>query len=140
MKKKIIIALSIIVAVCLVVLGVNTLMPKTQVGSKSITIVIEDKMNNKELYSKTVRTDAEKLGDLLVEVKEVKAVFEDSTYGRLLVSLVDVAQKDPVTGPWWLYSSTKNESCLAAGMCMGVDDTPIKDGDDFTFVYTNTFN
>lgn len=139
MNKKIIGAIAAIVIVAGIVFGINSMMPKKEAGAKEISIVIVDAMENKELYNGKVRTDTETLYELLVEKEELKAVFEDSSYGHYLVSLMDVEQGDINTGPWWLYESENNEACKSAGMCPGVDELFIKDADQFTFKRTNSF-
>ncbi|MEG0076693.1 hypothetical protein [Anaerorhabdus sp.] len=142
MKKKIIIALSIAVVALLAIFGFNQLMPKqdAQVGEKALNIVVMDTIENKELYNGTIHTDAETLGDALAEAKDVQMVTEDSSYGRFIVSLCGVEQGSQEAGPWWLYESDNNESCKAQGMCMGIDETMIKDGDNFTFNLVDSFN
>lgn len=142
MKKKIIIAVTIALVAILAIFAINQFMPKqeAQVGSKAIDIVVVDKVNNTELYSGTIHTDAETLGDALAESKELKMVTEDSSYGRFIVSLCDVKQGPQESGPWWLYESTNNETCKSQGMCLGIDETMIKDGDDFTFNLVDSFN
>ncbi|SJZ34659.1 DUF4430 domain-containing protein [Anaerorhabdus furcosa] len=142
MKKKIIIALSIVAVILLAGFGFNQLMPKqeAQIGDKAINITVVDKVNDAELYSGTIHTDAETLGDALAEAEELKMKTEDSTYGRFIVSLCDVEQGPQESGPWWLYESTNNETCKSQGMCLGIDETMIKDGDDFTFNLVDSFN
>ncbi|MEG0176254.1 hypothetical protein [Anaerorhabdus sp.] len=143
MKKKIYIAIGIIAIAALAIFGFNQLAPKqTPVeGAKAINIVVMDStQDNKELYKGTIHTDAETLGDALVEAKDIKMVTEESAYGRYIVALCDVSQGSQEAGPWWLYESDNNESCKAQGMCMGIDETVIKDGDNFTFNLTADFN
>lgn len=139
MKKKWIAATAIIaiIAVCLV--GFNLLKPKPVSGAKTITVTLVNEVEDKQIYSQELKTDAETLGQLLDEVKDLKAVTETSAYGRLLTSLLDIKQGDMATGPWWLYESENNESCKAAGFCPAIDDTMIQDKDNFTFKYTDTY-
>ena len=105
-------------------------------GSKSIQIIIQDE-SEKVLFYKFVRTDAETLGDLLDEmIKEKKftIVFEGiktDVFGRYITQINDV--KADATGPWWVYASTNNTECVAAGYCGGIDVNPIHDKDVFTF-------
>lgn len=143
MKKKILIGLGIVAIAVLAIFGLQALLPsnEAQVGNKQLNIVVIDTTNdNKELFNDTIKTDAETLGDALAGVPELKMVTEDSSYGRYIQALCGVEQGPQESGPWWLYESDNNESCKAQGMCMGIDDTVIKDGDNFTFNLTASFN
>lgn len=139
MKKKLIISLSAVAVLALVVLGINQLMPKKVEGAKSITIVIRDDMTGTELFSDVLHTDTETMYEFLVEKTQLKAVMDESQFGNFITSMMDVEQGDMSTGPWWLYESKNNESCLSAGMCPGVDALNLQDGDDFLFKLTNSF-
>ncbi len=105
-------------------------------GSKSIQIIIHDE-SEKLFFDKVVRTDAETLGDLLdemIEDKKFAMVFEGNktdVYGRYITQINDV--KADAAGPWWVYASTNNTECVAAGYCAGIDVNPIHDKDVFTF-------
>jgi len=109
---------------------------KLDQGSKSIQIVIQDDQKV-VLFDKTVRTDAETLGDLLDEMivdHRFTVVFSGNktdTYGRFITKINELEAK--ATGPWWVYGSTTNAECIAAGFCGGIDVNPIHDKDIFTF-------
>ena len=139
MKKKWTIAAAIVAAMILVILGVNVLMPKTTEGNKTVSVTVINVIEDEQIYQGEFNTDAETLGEFLDEAEELKAVMEESTYGRLLTSLLDLDQGAMETGPWWLYESDNNEACKAAGFCPAVDDTPIQDKDHFTFKFTDSY-
>lgn len=143
MKKKILIAAGIIVFAIVALFGIQQLLPKqeVQVGAKTINVVIvNEDDSNKELFKGEIHTDAETLGDALAEATEIKMVTDKSDFGRFIISMCDVEQGSFESGPWWLYSSDNNESCKAQGMCLGIDETLIADGDNFTFTLTSSFN
>ena len=139
MKKKWTIAAALVAAMILVIMGANLLMPKPVEGEKNISITVVNEVEGTEMFKGEFNTDAETLGAFLDEAEELKAVMEDSTYGRLLTSLLDLEQGAMETGPWWLYESDNNEACKAAGFCPAVDDTPIQDADHFTFKFTDSY-
>jgi hypothetical protein len=105
-------------------------------GSKSIQIVIQDD-KQVVLFDKTVKTDAETLGDLLDEMileQRISIVFsgnKSDLYGRFITKINELEAKE--AGPWWVYASTNNTECVSAGYCGGIDMNPIHDKDIFTF-------
>ena len=141
MKKKWMAAAVILAAMILCVLGFRFLLPGEEGNEdvKQVTITVINDIEGTELFSDTVETQAQTLGELLDETKELKAVMEQSTYGRLLVSLLDLNQGPMMTGPWWLFESDNNESCKASGFCPAVDQTVIADQDRFVFRYTDSY-
>jgi len=120
---------------------------KLQKGSKQIQIVvsIDENGTNKVIYDKTTRTDALKLGDLLDELVTANKLSIDlsgnktDAYGRFILGIEDYKVTDMAKGPWWLYNSTTNPDCVAAGYCAGIDMAPIYDKDIFTFTFTSTY-
>ncbi len=141
MKKKIIALVAITTIAILAVVGIPKLFPspEKQEGDKTLLIIVLDEGNDKELFREEVRTEATTLGGLLDGAAELKMVAEDSTFGRFITSLCDVEQGDINTGPWWLYESENNEQCQSQGMCPGIDDLIIQDGDEFTFKLTSSY-
>lgn len=143
MKKKILIGLGILVFAIVALFGIQQFLPKqeVQVGAKTINVVVIDEgQDNTELFKGEIHTDAETLGDALAGAPEIKMVTDKGDFGRFIIAMCDVEQGSFETGPWWLYSSDNNESCKAQGMCMGIDDTLVADGDNFTFTLTSSFN
>ena len=57
----------------------------------------------------------------------------------LMVLLQPKLQLEQTDSIFWVYESDNNKSCIDAGMCMGISDTIIEDGDNFVFKYTDTF-
>ena len=103
----------------------------------SIDITVQDEINDQELFKGTIETNKTTLADALEQTADVlKIEMEDSEYGKYITSIMDVAQTDT---NFWVYESDNNKSCQEAGMCMGVSETTIEDGDNFTFRYTDTF-
>jgi len=134
MKKK----LLMIIAAAVVFMGLGLVfkqvMPKKEIGSKELTITITDTVEGKELYSKTIKTDALTLGELLDEREDLEAVLVDSDFGRFLISLLGVEGAEDYS-TYWLYGSPNNKACQEAGYCTGADDLPIYDGDEFNFTF-----
>lgn len=130
--KKIIISL-----LCLMVLaGCSSKKPEMSDETMTINIKVVDEINDKELFNGSIETRYEILADALENKEELKVVMEDSEYGKYITSILDVASTDT---NFWVYESDNNDDCLEAGMCMGVSETSIEDGDNFVFTYTDEF-
>ena len=140
----------------LIVLGIGAVLlgavawynqSKLQAGSKAIRIVmiVDEEAGDVTILDKTIRTDAQTLGELLDEMEAKKWVdFElsgDKTdaFGRFIVGVDDYVTEDSATGPWWLYDSETNPDCVSASYCSGIDQAPIYDKDLFTFTFTSSF-
>lgn len=122
---------------CLLLLvGCSSKTSTTSEEMMNINITIIDEINNKELFKGSIETNYELLADALENNEELKVVMEDSEYGKYITSMMDVAATDT---NYWVYDSDNNDDCLEAGMCMGVSETTIEDGDNFIFTYTDTF-
>ena len=103
----------------------------------SINIKIVDEISDEELFNGTLTTKATTLADALEAAKGVIDVtMEDSEYGKYITGMLGLEQTDSI---FWVYESDNNKSCIDAGMCMGISDTTIEDGDNFVFKYTDTF-
>ena len=103
----------------------------------SINIKIVDEISDEELYNGTLTKKATTLADALEAAKGVIDVtMEDSEYGKYITGMLGLEQTDSI---FWVYESDNNKSCIDAGMCMGISDTIIEDGDNFVFKYTDTF-
>lgn len=141
------ILIAAVVCVLLVVFVYQFTKPKTVEGKKEVTliVVVHSEDGDETVATEKVNTDAETLGELLVEVDKngVLAVKLDGSatdqYGRTLVAIGEYETLDWTTGPWWLYNSTTNETCVSAGYCSGIDQTPIYNGDIFEFIFTDSF-
>jgi len=105
-------------------------------GAKAITIIVKDDQDT-VLLDKVVRTDAETLGELLDELAEDKIITielagdQSDVYGRYIVSMFD--KMGGTNGPWWLFESDNNTTCVNQGFCNGIDKNPIRDQDVFVF-------
>lgn len=120
----------------LLFVGCSSKTSTTSEEMMNINITIIDEINNKELFKGSIETNYEILADALENNEELKVVMEDSEYGEYITSMMDVAATDT---NYWVYDSDNNDDCLEAGMCMGVSETTIEDGDNFIFTYTDTF-
>lgn len=93
---------------------------QTQEGTK--TVVIEVVHSDKRTQDFTCRTDAEYLGQLLLEEELVEG--EQSAYG-LFITVVDGETAQSSLNQWW---------CITKGgetVNTGADSTPVFDGDHF---------
>lgn len=108
----------------------------------TLNITIKDEENNKELFNGEVSVEgtAETLADFLEKAEDLDVVMEDGQYGKTIMGMMGVETEDFNKGPWWLYESDNNESCTQAGYCDAASNLPIKDGDNFTFTYTSSFD
>lgn len=126
-NKKIILAAAAMVVLIAVFVGIWTVTrPKPSEESKdvAVTVVHKDGRQNTFLY----KTDAEYLGEVLLAEGLVKG--EEGPYG-LYITEVDgekaVYEED---GAYWAFYQGEEYATL------GVDETPVNDGDSFSLVYT----
>ena len=99
----------------------------TTEGSKTLTIEIVH--GNGDAREYTVRTDAEYLGEALLEHEELGVVGEDGPYG-LYIKEVDGEQASDADQTFWSVSQD-GESLL-----VGADQQPIADGEHYELVLT----
>lgn len=142
MKKNLVKIISASLVVFLFLSLYNTILaPPTQTGEKIITLVAIDKRDNPEtiaLTETTYQTNAKYLGELLDEINEKQDIFalsgaKDDQFGRLLTGISNVEQ-NAATNQYWSYESSNNAECIKSGFCTGVDQLPIEDGNNFTFI------
>ena len=126
-NKKLVIALVALVAVVAIVLGVYfATRPATSEGGKAVTVTVVHKDGSEKVF--TYHTDAVYLGTVLVAEGLVEG--EQSDYG-LYIKVVDGETADYNTdGSYWAFYQGDAYAEL------GVDQTPIHDGDSFKLVYT----
>lgn len=107
----------------------------------SLHITIKDEVHNKILFKDevSVKGDVKTLADFLSKADELQVKMEDGQYGKTIMGMKGVETKDFNKGPWWLYESENNESCKKAGSCDAASSLEIKNGDDFVFKYTSSF-
>lgn len=138
MKKK-----RIILMLGAVLLAGCTAKPVTENkdGSTTLHIKIMDEVNDKQLLDDevTVEEPVESLADFL-EASDLDAVLEDGSYGKTIMGLMGVETKDFDRGPWWVYESEDNDSCIETGVCDACSSLPIESGDHFTFTYKDSFD
>ena len=120
-NKKAVFAVAALAAAAALMLGIWYLAtPQAQAGEKTVVVqVIHGDDSSKDF---TYRTDAENLGQVLVEENLVQG--EDSATG-LFVTTVDGETAQDSLRQWWCV--TKGGEWLDTG----VDATPITDGDHF---------
>ena len=96
-------------------------------GSKELTIqIVHGSGETKEF---TIRTDAEYLGDALLEHEELGVIGEDGPYG-LYIKEVDGEQASDADQTFWSVS-LNGESLM-----VGADSQPIADGEHYELVLT----
>ena len=116
-------------------------------GLKEIHVIVyvpsNDSQLNQTLFDQTVHTDALTVGDLLDQLvlnKDLTVSFagnKTDPYGRYIVGINGVISENSMSGPWWLYNSTTNSTCVSAGYCNGIDQQAITDQDVFEFTFTS---
>ena len=108
----------------------------------TITLTIEDTTNSKELFSGTVSAQGSNLtlADVLSANAELlQLVSEDTAYGMQINGLMGVETTNWSKGPWWVYTSENNESCVQAGYCVGASELNVADGDEFRFTLSTGY-
>lgn len=86
-----------------------------------------------------VSANCSTLADVIDEAKDtLNAVTEEGAYGMQIMGLMG-KECDWDKGPWWLYDSENNDSCVNAGYCDGASNLVVEDGDSFTFRLTSEY-
>ena len=99
----------------------------------TITLKIEDAMNQKELFTGTVSASGIELtlADVLsANADALQLVSEDTAYGMQINGLMGVETTD------W---AKNNESCIQAGYCTGASELKVADGDEFSFTFSTGY-
>lgn len=116
--------------------------PETDILEQEISlkIVVKDQVNGKELLDETITETGQikTLYDFLEKAEELDVKLSKGSYGAYIDSILGLEQ-DFDKGPWWLYASQNNETCLKEGMCPAIQELDIQDGDQFEFTYTKEF-
>ncbi len=125
-NKKILIALIALIAVVALMVGIYFITrPKTEDGTKNITITVVHSDGTEKVF--TCKTNEEYLGPVLVQEK----IVEDNQDSMGLY--FQVADGESVEGKqdhWW-------KVCVGDKMSdYGADRTPITDGGTYKLVYT----
>lgn len=120
-KRKTILALAALAAAAVFMLGLwYFTKPQGQAGDKTIAVeVIHADESSKEF---TYHTDAEYLGEVLLEEKLVQG--EDGAYG-LFITTVDGETAQDDLRQWWCITRDGQR------VDTGADSTPVSDGDHF---------
>lgn len=129
MKKnsKIIIAAVAVVALIAIFVGVYlATRPAVSQGSKTITVEVVHKDESAKTF--TYHTDMEYLGEVLLAEGLVEG--EESEYGLMVTTVDGEAAVYETDGAYWAFYVGEEYATL------GVDQTPIADGDSFRLVYT----
>jgi hypothetical protein len=119
-------------------------------GLKKIQVIIYAPSNDTSkidkttiLFEKTIHTNALTVGDLLDQMvldKNISVTFagnKSDPYGRYILGINTIISENSASGPWWLYNSSTNSSCVNAGYCSGIDQQAISDQDTFEFMFTS---
>ena len=126
-KKGLIIALSIVLVAIIAVFGalIISQSDRFQKGDKDITVTVvyEDKTQKKHEIS----TDAENLGDALLE----KGIVTEEEHKSGFYSTIDGIRADyTLDKAWWCFTQSDEM------MMLGANDAPITDGDCFEITHT----
>jgi len=117
-------------------------------GLKEVHVIVyepSNELNNAAvIFDEMIHTDALTVGDLLdqlIQSKDLTISFAGSKsdpYGRYIVGINGIISENSMSGPWWLYNSTTNATCVSAGYCNGIDQQAITDQDVFEFTFTSS--
>ena len=125
-KKPILIAVALLVLVLVFVGIFIATRPETVEGAKTITVEVVHSDGSEKNF--TYQTDAEYLGEVIQAEGLVSGEMGD--YG-LYILVVDGEQAIwEEDGAYWAFYQGEEYASLSA------DQTPINDGDEFSFVYT----
>ena len=108
--------------------------------SKTIHVTIVDNSEEKKsvLFDDSIdTTGCTSLYDALEKNKDkLKLVGENGEYGFFILELMGKGG-DSDKGPWWIYNSSNNETCIKMKYCPAVSELDIKDQDSFEFVLSH---
>lgn len=128
-KKKIFIGVVALVAVIAAFTAIFFVFREKPVeGTKSITIQVVDKAQEKETYE--LKTDAKYLKEAMDEAEGLTYSGTEGDYG-IMIDTVNGQRADyTLDGAYWSFL-VNGEYCN-----YGIDTQPVKDGDIFTIQYT----
>ena len=130
MNKKMIIALIAFVVVLALAVGIYFIAkPKTQEGSKTVTIIVVHGDKTEKKF--TVKTDAEYLEEVLLSEGIIKA--EDDNNGMYSTFDGEAAIYTEENQAWWKLCEGDEMSVR------GVKEIPVIDGGVYKMVYTVGF-
>lgn len=108
----------------------------------TLHITVIDETKNITLLDKeiTVSDQAiETLEDFLQYAPELETELSTGSYGAQIDGLMGLKTQNWSSGPWWVYESDNNESCVAMGMCDAISSLKVKEGDHFVFKFMDSF-
>ncbi|MBE6107292.1 MAG: DUF4430 domain-containing protein [Erysipelotrichaceae bacterium] len=108
----------------------------------SILLTIEDAVHQTQLFEGEVSAEGVNLtleDVLTANAEKLQLMTEKKAYGMQINGLMGVETTDWDKGPWWMYTSDNNESCVEAGYCLGASELEVADGDKFTFTFSTGY-
>lgn len=129
MKKNTKFIIAIVAALVLVLAFVGIFIatrPDTTEGAKTITVEVVHSDGNSKSF--TYHTDAEYLGEVVQAEGLVSGEMGDYGLYILVVDGEEAIYEE--SGAYWAFYQGEEYATLSA------DQTPINDGDEFSFVYT----
>lgn len=126
-KKGLIVALSIVLVVIIAAFAALIIKEKdnVQTGEKTISVTIVNKDKTQELFK--ISTDAENLGDALLERNLVTEAEHKTGYYTVINGIRADYTLDKA---WWCFTQNGEMTTV------GANDLPIKDGDSFEITHT----
>ncbi|MGL4450270.1 MAG: hypothetical protein ACRCTZ_03635 [Sarcina sp.] len=142
LSSKIIAAIIIIIiAVVAIGVGQKYLFGSQQKGAKTVTVTIENQVDNKVLVKdKVYHTNATTLEAFLQENKDsLKTEITTTKYGPFLMGLEGLNTTSMDKGPWWMYGfiSKDTNSNYTVGNAPGIDKVNLGKQSTVTFVFTD---
>jgi len=103
----------------------------------SVYIVVEDTTTSSVLFEGEISAvgEIETLEDLLAIVPELEVVMSKGAYGVQIDSILGVKTENWSKGPWWVFSSDNNTSCVEMGMCPAISEVVIENNNRFKFEF-----
>lgn len=112
---------------------------KKDIESREITvyITVEDMTTSEVLYDGEVSATGsiETLEDLLELVPELEVEMSKGAYGVQIDSILGRKTENWSKGPWWVFSSDNNTSCVEMGMCPAISEVIVEEQDSFKFEF-----
>ena len=125
-KKSILLSVLAVILVAALAVGAyflyDSLKPTAEVGSKAVTVIVTDTVNQTEQKTYNYKTDALYLADLLTE-KEL-ASGTDSEYGLMIETVNGVTADATKYQFWGIYLNGEMTQ-------YGASTQPVTDGDTF---------
>lgn len=138
-----IIAAIIVIIIAAVAIGVGQkyLFGSAQKGSKTVTVTIENQVDNKVLVKDEIyHTNATTLEAFLQENKDgLKAEITTTKYGPFLMGLEGLNTTSMDKGPWWMYGFTAKDTNTnyTVGNAPAINKVNLGKDSSVTFVFTD---